>query len=546
MNHLELSIDGSQLLDKGREAFLHRDWADAHASLSAADEVSPLQAEDLELLVTAAYLIGRDDEADELGARAYREWIGKDEPARASRCAFWLGISLGLRGEMSRSAGWLSRAKQYADATGRDCLEQGYLQVPIGLECLDNRDAAGAQAAFRTAADFGERFADPDLMALARLGQGQSHVLQGEAEQAMAHLDEILVAVTAGEVSPNLSGILYCAAIEACQHVFDLRRAQEWAAAMSQWCEAQPDLIPYRGRCLIHRAEIMQLRGNWADAVEEVQQACEWLADKPVVGSAHYQLGELHRLRGKFAQAEHAYLAASRWVPDPQPGLALLRLAQGRVDDAAASIRHVLTQAIGPIARSRLLGAHVEIMAAAGDVAAARAAADELRAIAEMLDGPWLQAVADTAEGTALVAEQDGHAALEVLRRAWSEWQDLDAPYDAARTRVLMAIACQLQGDAQPAEMELDAARWVFEELGAAPDVARVRQLSRSSDPGTLTAREAEVLRLVATGMTNRAIAAELFLSEKTVARHVSNIFTKLDVSSRAAATAYAYEHGLV
>jgi DNA-binding CsgD family transcriptional regulator len=336
--------------------------------------------------------------------------------------------------------------------------------------------------------------------------------------------------------------------IIACQWIFDMQRAQEWTAALSRWCEDQPDLVPYRGNCQIHRAEIMRLRGAWTDAFDEVREACERLAGTPTAGAAYYELAELYRLRGQVSQAEQAYRQAARWIPDPQPGLALLRLTQGQIDAAAAAIRRAVDEASGDLARSRLLGASVEIMIAAKDVTAAREAADELRAIATRVGEPWLQAMSETADGATMLAEGDGRGALPVLRRAWSSWQGLEAPYEAARVRVLMARACQQCDDPEPAEMELDAAVWVFEQLGATPDISHARALS-DSDPTAstaLTTRELEVLRLVAAGLTNRAIAAELFLSEKTVARHLSNIFAKLDVSSRAAATAYAYEHDLV
>jgi DNA-binding CsgD family transcriptional regulator len=298
----------------------------------------------------------------------------------------------------------------------------------------------------------------------------------------------------------------------------------------------------------VHRSEIMLRRGAWPDALEEARRACDRLGGQPAAGTAFYQLAELHRLRGEFTRAQQAYLQASRWLPEPQPGLALLRLAQGQVDTAAAAIRHVLDGTTDRLARCRLLAADVEIMIASDDVTAARAAAQELRVIAEDIDAPWLHALAGHASGATLVAERDARAGLTVLRRAWTAWQELDAPYEGARVRVLMGLACRALGDQDSAEMELDAAGWVFEQLGAVPDADRVRALSSraATTRGGLSGREVQVLRLVATGMTNRAVAAELFLSEKTVARHLSNIFTKLGVSSRAAATAYAYEHGLV
>jgi DNA-binding CsgD family transcriptional regulator len=544
-----------QLRDQGRAAYQRRDWADAYSSLSAADGHGPLDPDDLYLLATAAFLLGHEDACDALTARAYREWLNRGDHGWAARCAFWQGLRLILVGEGSRGTGWLKRAQQHADAVGPDAVEQGYIQVPRALELLVAGDAAGAYATSENVVSYAERSGDLDLMTFGRLGLGQALIHLGDVSSAMAHFDEVMVAVTSDEVSPVVAGIVYCAAIESCQRAFDLRRAQEWTAALSQWCAMQPDLVPYRGQCQIHRAEIMQLRGEWADAFDEARLACDRLGGQAAEGAALYQVGELHRLRGEFADAERAFLAASRWMPEPQPGLALLRLAQGRVDAARAAIEHTLGEVAVPakvrpsgwsIARARLLGAYVEIMVADGDTAAARAGAEELRTIADTFGGPWLHALATTADASALVAERAGAAALEALREAWAAWQELDAPYEAARVRVLMAVVCQQQGDTQTAEMELDAARWVFEELGAGPDAARASRLSRSAGTGVLTARETQVLRLVATGKTNRVIAAELFLSEKTVARHVSNIFVKLDVSSRAAATAYAYEHGLV
>jgi DNA-binding CsgD family transcriptional regulator len=539
-------------LDQGRESFELQAWADAFAQLSVADRDTSLEPEDLVLLATAAYLLGRDDESVALWERAYHGFLSRDEDEPAARCAFWLGIGLLDRGELARGGGWLARARRLLDEGGRDCVERGYLLVPEVLQCLGGGDEATAFALSSQVAEIGERFRDPDLVGLARNLQGRVLISQGKTAEGMTVLDELMIQVVAGEVSAVVAGLAYCSVIDACHEIFDLRRAQEWTAALTNWCETQPDLVPYSGQCLVHRAEIMQLRGTWPVAADLAQQACERFAGRPdqaAAGAAFYQQAELHRLCGDFASAEEAYREASRRGREPQPGLALLRLAQDRADAAAAAIRRVLDEARDRVARCRLLPAYVEIMLAATAVEAAGAAADELSEIADDLDAPLLRALTDHAQGAVRLVEGDAPAALAALRDAGTAWQKLDVPYEAARVRVLIGLACRKLQDEDSAQMELDAARWALQQLGAAPDLARVEALSRrrpSEVPGGLTAREVDVLRLVAGGKTNRSIAADLFLSEKTVARHVSNIFIKLGLSTRAAATAYAYEHDLV
>ncbi len=536
---------------RGRESFGRRAWADAFDELSVADRDAPLEPEDLERLATAAYLVGRDDDSIEVWERAHHELLRRSDVLRAARCAGWLVFVLLNGGEFARAGGWVARARRLLDEDHRDCAEQGHLLVPEAFQRAFAGDWPSAYAIAGQAAEIGDRFADIDLVTLARNLQGRALIAQGKTVEGMTLLDEVMVAVMADEVSEIVAGSVYCSVIEACQEVMDLHRAQQWTAALTHWCNSQPELVPFSGHCLVHRAEIMQLHGAWPDALQAAQQACERLLRRPqpAVGAAFYQQAELHRLRGEFAQAEAAYHEASRWGREPQPGLARLRLVQGKVDAAAAAIRRVVDAAQDRVARSRLLPAHVEIMLAANDVHRARAAADELSEMAEDLDAPLLRALAAQAQGAVLLLEGDAQAALGALRRAWTAWQELEVPYEAARVRVLIGLACRQLGDEESAEMELDAAHWIFGRLGAVPDLARAQSLSgkpAAKPAGGLTARELEVLRLVAAGKTNRVIAADLFLSEKTVARHVSNIFTKLGLSSRAAATAYAYEHDLV
>lgn len=539
-------------IDRGRESFRRRAWGDAFAQLSAADGGSLLELEDLERLAAAAYLVGRVGDSVDAWERAQHASVQAGEVTRAARCAFWLAFVLLNNGELARGGGWVHRAQRLLGDGRRDCVEQGLLGYCAALRLVFEGDVEAAHWGFARAAEVGDRFGDPELVALARVGQGRCLLYRGEIAEGMALLDEAMVAITAHEVSPTVVGDLYCAVLEGCQEVFDVRRAQEWTALLSRWCDSQPELVLYRGQCLVHRAELMLFGGAWADAVAEVQRACDRLARptvQPALGAAHYVRAELHRLRGELAEAELAYRQANQHGRPPQPGLAQLRLAQGRVDEAHATMRRVLDEAEGAGARSRVLGPYVEIALGGGDVGTARSAADELSRIAAAWKTPFLSALSSYATGSVLLAEGDARAALAAARRACGGWGELEAPYDAARAHVLIGLACRALGDEDSAQMELDAARSLFVQLDAAPDLVRVEELSRVRArrvAGGLTAREVEVLRLVATGVTNRAIASELVISEKTVATHVSNIFTKLGLSSRSAATAYAYRHGLV
>ncbi|WP_193367449.1 response regulator transcription factor [Pelagibius marinus] len=545
-------IKPSDELGQGRRSYDARAWRDAFEYLSRADEEEPLRAEDLERFAVAAYLTGEDDRFLEILGRAYKAYLDADQPARALRCAFWIGLTLLLRGETGRGTGWISGAQRLMQREGLDCVEQGYLLLPSAEQSLGGDDFDTASKTAAEALEIGERFGDIDLIACARHVQGRVLMGQGQVEQGLACLDEAMVAVTSGDLFPMMTGLVYCSVIDACQQFYALARAWEWTTALASWCAEQPQMVAFTSSCLIHRSEIMTLHGAWSDAIEEAQRACESRTARPDTqqpAAAFYRQAEVHRLRGEFALAEEGYRSASRRGFEPQPGLALLRLAQGDTVAAAAAIRRIVDATSNRPQRAKLLPAYVEIMLAAKDIEAARGACRELAGIAEGFKAEAMEAMAAHARGTVDLAEDDATAALGSLRQALEAWQRLEAPYELARARVAAGLACRVLGDDEGANLEFDAARDVFERLGAAPDLRRVAALTgEAADRPShgLTPRERQVLSLVAIGKTNKAIAAELGVSGRTVERHVSNIFNKLDVPSRAAATAFAYEHDLI
>jgi len=546
-------VTHQQSIEAGRAAFEKNAWADAYALLSAADAQTPLDPDDLDRLATAAFLIGEDAAGIRARTRAHAGFLERADPIRAARTAFWLGFTLlDQPGQAAQAGGWLARAQRLVDAATKPCVEEGWLLCASARQGVAAGDIPSAHDAFKQAAEIGERFHDRDLLALARHGQGRTLLFMKQTATGLALLDEVMVGVTGGEISPIIAGIVYCSVISACHDLFDLRRANEWTAAFQSWCAGQPDLVPFRGLCLIHRSELMQLHGAWQDAFGEARDACKRIAapsSHPEAGAAYYQLAELHRLRGEFVEADEAYRLASQMGRKPQPGLALLRLSQGQTEAADTSIRLALHETRGGRSRVFLLSAAVEIMLATNDIPGARTACDELAQRADQFGVPFLRALAAQARGAVGLAEAQPLAALEVLSEAMGLWHQLDAPFELAQVRALIGAAHRSLGDDEGARLEFEAAHETFENLGATPAAARVavHLAPPASDSSTgLTGREIEVLRLIATGVTNRTIAARLSISEKTVARHVSNIFTKLDLSSRAAATAYAYEHKLL
>jgi DNA-binding CsgD family transcriptional regulator len=537
------------LLARARQSFEQHTWADAYRLFEAADREAPLEPEDLERLATAAYLMGRQDESEAFWERAHRTFFERGDREGAARSACWLAVGLQLRGAIAPASGWFARAQHILDEGQIECVVRGYLLIPSAIQRIVQGDPAAGDALFSQAAEIARRYGDRDLACKAAQGRGRALIRLGRVPEGVALLDEAMVAVVAGEVSPRLAGDAYCTVLEGCQEIFDLRRAYEWTTALARWCAAQPDLVRYRGECLLYRAEVLQMHGNWDEAARDAQDACELLMSRPAAGAAFYRLGEIHRIRGEFEKAEAAYMQANEHGRKPQPGLSLLRLAQGEIDAAAASIRSVLLDTRTQAARARMLAAAVEILLAAGDLENARATATELLTLASAIGASLLNAASAQATGAVLLAEGNVEGAAPLLCRAAEMWRDLGMPYEEAHTCLLMASVCDRRGDQEGRRLDVEAARRLFTQLNAECCLARIGEQpkrARSEPVGSLSEREAQVLRLLASGKTNRHIAEELFISEKTVARHVSNIFDKLGVSSRSAATAWAYQRNLI
>lgn len=551
------------MLDDGRRLYEAGSWTSALEAFERADSAAPLAGSDLMLTAFSAYLLGREERSIDLLGRAFREFLRTHDDAAAARAAFWLSFTHDTRGDRAQAEAWGRRLAGIIDEAGLTA-ERALLLSGLGHRSLASPDAADTRRALelsREALAIARPARDTDTEVFSRLSAGWALLRLGRTTEGLGELDEAMATVASDEVrTPIVNGVAYCSVISASLWADDVARAREWTAVATAWCDRSPELVPFRGQCLVHRSQVKTLDGDWPGALEEALRAARRLLPADA-GLASYQLGEVHRLAGRFAEAEDAYRLANSAGRRPEPGLMLLRLAQGRTDAAAVTARRLDTELTRRSEREEFLPAFVEVMAAAGDADAALEGAEELARIADRAERerPGRAAVprarALAAEGTALCAAGEASRAVPALRDASLAWHDLGMPYLEARARAVLGRCYAALGDDEAAVLEVDAARTAFERLGAAPDVAALptspdgtttAAAHAPSPAGPLTEREVEVMRLVAEGLTNRAIANRLVLSEKTVARHLANIYAKLGIASRAAATAYAYDHRLV
>jgi DNA-binding CsgD family transcriptional regulator len=535
-------------LARAREAYERREWVAAYERLSDVGDVD-LDADDFARLSMAAFLLGRHNDAVQAMQRAYQAHLGRGDLLGAVRCGCWLALVLIHHDELAVAGGWAGRCQRLLEDVEGDVVERGLVQNLVMMRHIFAGEMEQAMQVAVEVIGYGQRFGEPDLVANGLNAQGRMLIYQGRVPEGLALLDEAMVGVASGDVSPMIAGEVYCSLVEACQEVSDYGRAAEWTSALTTWVEAQPGLVTFTGQCAVHRGQIMRIRGAFVEAVDEFRRARErYLAagTQAPAGLAMAECGGVLRILGDLTGAEEAYELAVGYGYDGQPGRSLLWLDRGRQDAAAHAVDRLLAEPVDAATRSRLLPAAVEVLLATGEVTQARTVAEELAAVAEAFGCTALRAMAAYARGTALLAGGEAALALPELRRAVAGWQSLDAPYEVARARLQLGVALRALADEQSATGEIAAARAVFERLGAVVAEREAARLLGTPNPAGLTDREVEVLRLVARGSSNPEIAATLVLSEKTVARHLSNIFTKIDVGSRTAAAAFAFDTGLV
>ncbi|MFE5672877.1 LuxR C-terminal-related transcriptional regulator [Agromyces sp. NPDC056523] len=540
-------MTASTALEAGRTAFAARRWAEAYERLALADAAGGLGPLDLETLATAAFLRGESAEAVDVLSRAHAAWAMADDAEEAARTAAWLALYHIELGDMVHYVEWAPRGLRLAEGLPASSSVGAFVRMPAAIAQMASGDPRGAAGQFREIEQLADASGDRDLGALARFGRGNALAELGEDEEGFACLDAAVAAVERGEVRPFGAGVILCTSVADALLGFDFERAVAWSAALDRWCREQPELVTYSGQRHALRAAVLLLQGSWSEAAASAELALSRFraGDTRAVFGAPYYFGEVQRLRGAFHSAAESFRRAGQTPWDPQPGSALLHLAEGKVDRAREELVRTAAAA-DRFTRRSLLPALIDVEVAAGNPGAARRALEQFEALAGSASTPMFAAARTYAEARVQFAEGDVAAALLVARAAADAWRELGIPYEHARSRVLVGRAHLATGDAAQAIAEFDAARTIFRDLGAEPALGELADIVGGRRRSILTDREVEVLRLVSTGLTNRAIGEQLSLSEKTVARHLSNIFGKLGLSTRAAATAYAYENGLV
>jgi DNA-binding NarL/FixJ family response regulator len=540
-------MSSSSDLDAGRSAVAERRWADAFELLARADARGELAAPDLDVLGTVALLRGDPPASIDALTRAYSAHLAAQDPASAARCAGWLALDLIEFGDFTNSVTWAARAMRIVNGMPQPGALAGFVRIAPAVAQLGSGNPADAAERFQEILEVADRYDDRELAMFTRLGLAKSLFEVGRLAEGFACYDRSMAAVASGEIAPVPTGVIACSAISDALLAFDLARAAAWTNVLDRWCSEQPELITFSGVCQALKAALLLITGAWAEASTAAEMAMSRFrgGDYRAVWGAPYYSAELGRLRGAFHSAEESYRRAGESGWEPQPGLSLLHLAAGRTQQAQEEIRRSVA-GTDPFTRRFLLPALIEIEVAAGDPAAARRALDELAAESRKAPTPMLDATVAAAEARVLLAEEQAAAAVTSARTAVDRWRQLGARYEAASCRVLLGRALRSTGEAAAAAEEFQAARAVFLALHADPALAELDAVTGDRHSVSLTPRELEVLRLVSTGLTNRAVGVRLSLSEKTVARHLANIFGKLGLSTRAAATAYAYENGLV
>ena len=534
-------------LVQGRQALERHDWAVAQEHLTASDPAA-LGPDDLHALATAAFLAGDRDTSVRAWQQAFRLHLDSGATLKAAEVACWIAFVVYAAGDESVGNGWVARAARLLEGHPEEGSEHGFVLLYAMYRHLAAGRLDDALTVAQRVSDIGLACRDPDLVANGLSSQGRLLVYTGRVHEGVALLDEAMVGVVAGEVSPIVAGSVYCSMVEGCQEIGDVARMTQWTDALSRWCEGQPGLVAFTGQCAVHRAQIMRSHGAYAEALLELDLALaryEAAGSDPAAGLALYERGEVLRICGDFDAATVAYDAAEAYGHHPQPGLALLWLARGRVPAALHGIRRLLDEHADPVRRSRLLPAAVDVFLGAGEITLAQEAATEVDQLAHAFESTELAAWSAFAQGAVALAQEQPKGALTALRTSCRVWLELGSPYEAARVRTHIGLALRALGDEESAVAEIRAAQQTFGELGAVPALREVERLSSTLGPDGLTGREVEVLRLAAEGLSNQQIAATMFLSDRTIGRHLSNIFAKIGVATRTAAAAYAYEHGL-
>lgn len=529
-------------LARARELHRASRWEEACAEYGVADGEVPLAVEDLEAFAEAAQISARGDEAVALLRRVFDLRVSAGDLDDAAQVAFWLWWALFTGNEIVQASGWLKHTSRVLGPEMTTCL---WLRIPEAMFHAATGQHSSAAELLSSIVDEGQGEVVPWALSM----WGQTLIDEGQLEDGLDRLEEAMAILFTHGLSPRVTPWIYCAAVRGCCLARDFARARAWNRSMARWLDSLNSLGgAYLGNCRIYRSRVMFLNGAWPDALDEIAAVCDDLDGYTgwVCGHAYYQLGEVRRLRGEWGAAEDAYRRAAENGCPTQPGLALLRLAEGDVDAASAGVRRALTEVAARPDRLDLLKAAVTVYLEEGNIEAARDAVTEFEEITRDLTTPVIEAETSTMRGALALSEGDPGSALPLLRRAAGTWQEQDAPHERAKLNVLIGQACRALADHDGARLEFSAARRTFERLGAVPDLALLDRIVGGSETHGLTRREIEVLCLIARGKANRAIANELHLSERTVHRHVSNIFTKLDVDSRTAAVAYGIRHRIV